>query len=99
MPQEKGKPMPQAKERPIPLIKADTPSLALEKGLHVAKVVEITSESTKGFEDAIRRGVERASRTLKNVQGAWVKEQQVTVRDGNIAAFRVNLKVTFLLEE
>jgi flavin-binding protein dodecin len=73
--------------------------MPLEKGLHVAKVVEITAESTKSFEDAIAMGVDRATKTLKNVQGAWVKGQQVVVRDGKIAVFRVNLKVTFLLME
>jgi hypothetical protein len=71
----------------------------MEKGLHVAKVVEITAESTKSFEDAIAMGVDRASKTLKNVKGAWIKEQQVVVREGKIAVFRVNLKVTFILME
>ncbi len=73
--------------------------LALEKGLHVGKVVEISAASTKSFEDAIALGVARASKTLKNIQGAWVKEQKVIVRDGKIAEFRVDLKVTFVLEE
>jgi hypothetical protein len=73
--------------------------LASGKGLHVAKVVEITAESTKSFEDAVALGVDRASKTLKNVQGAWVKDQKVIVRDGKIAVFRVYLKVTFILVE
>ena len=73
--------------------------LALEKGLHVGKVVEITAASTKSFEDAIALGIARASKTLKNIQGAWVKEQKVIVKDGKIAEFRVDLKVTFVLEE
>ena len=73
--------------------------LALEKGLHVGKVVEISAASTKSFEDAIALGVARASKTLKNIQGAWVKEQKVIVKDGKIAEFRVDLKVTFVLEE
>jgi flavin-binding protein dodecin len=72
--------------------------LALEKGLHVGKIVEITAASTKSFEDAIALGVARASKTLKNVQGAWVKEQKVIVKEGKIAEFRVDLKVTFILE-
>jgi flavin-binding protein dodecin len=73
--------------------------LALEKGLHVGKVVEISAASTKSFEDAIALGVARASKTLKNVQGAWVKEQKVIVKEGKIAEFRVDLKVTFILDE
>ena len=69
------------------------------EGMHVANVIEISAESTKSFEDAIAMGVDRACKTLKNVQGAWVKEQQVVVRDGHVAVFRVHLKVTFILEE
>jgi flavin-binding protein dodecin len=73
--------------------------LKLETGLHVGKVVEITSASPKSFEDAIALGISRASKTLKNVKGAWVKEQKVIVKDGKIVEFRVDLKVTFILEE
>jgi len=72
--------------------------LKLESGLHVGKVVEISAASTKSFEDAIAMGITRASKTLKNVQGAWIKEQKVIVKDGKIAEFRVDLKVTFILE-
>jgi flavin-binding protein dodecin len=72
--------------------------LKLESGLHVGKVVEISAASTKSFEDAIALGVARASKTLKNDQGAWVKEQKVIVKDGKIAEYRVDLKVTFILE-
>jgi dodecin len=67
--------------------------------MSVAKVVEITAESSKSFEDAIRQGVERATDTLKNVRGAWVKEQQVIVRDGAIQGYRVDMKVTFILND
>jgi len=70
----------------------------MESGIHVGKVVEITAASTKSFEDAIAVGIERASKTLKNVQGAWVKEQKVVVKGGKIAQYRVHLMVTFLLE-
>jgi flavin-binding protein dodecin len=73
--------------------------LELETGLHVGKVVEITASSPKSFEDAIALGIARASKTLKKIQGAWVKDQKVIVRDGKIAEFRVDLKVTFVLEE
>ena len=64
----------------------------------VAKVVEISAESPKSFEDAIQEGIERATDTLKNVRGAWVKEQKVRVQNGKIVSYRVNLQVTFVLE-
>lgn len=51
------------------------------------------------FEDALRSGIERANKTLRNVKGAWVKEQQVTVDNGRISVFRVNMLVTFVLED
>jgi flavin-binding protein dodecin len=63
----------------------------------VARVTEIISSSNKSFEDAIQTGIERAVKTLKNVEGAWVKEQKVVVRDGKISEYRVDLKVTFVL--
>lgn len=64
----------------------------------VARVSEITSTSESSFEDAIKKGLERATQTLRNVEGAWVKEQEVLMHDNEIKAFKVNLKVTFLLE-
>ncbi|HRP75041.1 MAG TPA: dodecin family protein [Rhodocyclaceae bacterium] len=64
----------------------------------VAKVIEITAESNKSFEDAIRQGVEKATESVHNVRSAWVKEQQVSVVDGKVAAFRVGLMVTFVLD-
>jgi hypothetical protein len=67
--------------------------------MSVARVTEITSASEKSFDDALERGIERATRTLKNVKGAWVQDQQVTVKDGRIDEYRVNMKVTFVLEE
>lgn len=67
--------------------------------MSVAKVTEITASSKKGFEDAIEKGVKRTSKTLKNVQGAWVNEMSVKVRDGKISDYRVNMKVTFVLED
>lgn len=67
--------------------------------MSIGKVTEITATSTESFEDAMRKGIERASKTLDQVQGAWVKEQKVTVEDGKIATFRVVMKVTFLLKE
>jgi flavin-binding protein dodecin len=65
--------------------------------MSVAKVIELSATSTQSFEDAIQQGVARATKTLKNVQGAWVKEQQVTIENGRISRYRVNLMVTFIL--
>jgi flavin-binding protein dodecin len=66
--------------------------------MSVAKVIELTAESSESFEDAIRQGVTKAGETVRNIKSAWVKEQQVTITDGEIASFRVDLKVTFLIE-
>lgn len=63
----------------------------------VAKTVEISSESATSFDDAIKVGVERANQTLRNVRGAWVKDQQVVVENGQVTKYRVAMKVTFLL--
>lgn len=66
----------------------------------VARVTELSSYSTESFEDAIQKGIERAHKTLRNVRSAWVKEQEVRVDDeGKIAAYQVNMLVTFVLEE
>jgi len=65
--------------------------------MSVARVTEITASSKKSFQDAMEKGVERANKTLKNVRGAWVQEQKVEVEDGKIVAYRVNMKVTFVL--
>jgi flavin-binding protein dodecin len=63
----------------------------------VAKVIELTASSSKSFEDAIEQGIKRASKTLDNVEGAWVQEQKVVVKKGKIVEYRVNMKVTFVL--
>jgi flavin-binding protein dodecin len=65
----------------------------------VAKVTEITAQSTKSFEDALRVGIARAHKTLKNVKSAWIQEQKVKVERGKIIEFRVNMKVTFVLTD
>jgi dodecin len=65
--------------------------------MSVARVTEIISSSRKSFEDAIEKGIARAVKTLKNVEGAWVKEQKVIVKKGKIDEYRVDLKVTFIL--
>ena len=67
--------------------------------MSVAKVIEIFSTSEKGFEDAIQSGVARATKTLRNVRSAWIKEQRVDIRDGNIAEYQVNMMVTFILDD
>ncbi len=67
--------------------------------MSVAKVIELTSTSSNSFEDAIQKGIARADKTLKNVEGAWIKEQKVMVEDGRIAGYRVNMMVTFVLED
>ncbi len=65
----------------------------------VARVTEIISSSTESFEDAINEGVDRATKTLKNVKGAWVQDQKVVIDNGKITEYRVNLQVTFILED
>jgi len=65
----------------------------------VGRVTEITSRSDKSFEDAIRVGIERANKTLRLVKGAWIKEQQVEVENGRIVGYRVNMLVTFVLDD
>jgi dodecin len=65
----------------------------------VARVTEITASSNKSFEDALNIGVSRACETLKNVEGAWVQDQKVIIKDGKIVEYRVNMKVTFILAE
>lgn len=67
--------------------------------MSVARVTEITSSSKKSFEDAINIGIDRANKTLKNVKGAWIQDQKVDIENGKIVGYRVNLKVTFILNE
>jgi dodecin len=64
----------------------------------VARITTITSRSETSFEDAIRSGIGRASQTLRNISGAWVKEQNVEIDDGNITSWQVTLEVTFVLD-
>jgi hypothetical protein len=67
--------------------------------MSVARVTEISSTSAVSFEDALKSGIDRANKTLRNVKGAWVKEQQVDVKDGKISGYRVNMLVTFVLDD
>lgn len=65
----------------------------------VARVTEISATSPQSFDDAVRVGLERATKTLRNVTGAWVKEQRVTIADNKVKEYQVNLQVTFVLDE
>ena len=65
----------------------------------VARVTEIISGSKKSFNDAIEQGIARANKTLKNVTGAWIQDQKLVIEKGKIVEYRVNMKVTFVLEK
>ncbi|NLF04729.1 MAG: dodecin domain-containing protein [Actinomycetales bacterium] len=65
----------------------------------IARITTISARSTSSFDDAVRLGVERASTTLRNVTGAWVKDQTVEVSDGVISAYQVVLEITFVLDD
>ena len=65
----------------------------------VARVSEISSTSTKSFEEAIQTGIARATKTLRNVRSAWIKEQRVDIKDDRIAEYQVNMMVTFVLDD
>ncbi len=67
--------------------------------MSVATVTELSATSPDGFEAAINEGVARANKTLRNVEGAWVKDMNVLIEDGNITGYKVNLEITFVLEE
>ena len=67
--------------------------------MSVAKVSEISATSTKGFQDAIEQGIARATKTIRNVRSAWVKEQHVWVREGSITEYQVNIMVTFVIDD
>lgn len=66
--------------------------------MSVAKIIEISAESPQSFEDAVVNGITRASQTIHGITSAWVKEQQVVVNNGKVSLYRVDLKVTFILE-
>ena len=67
--------------------------------MSIAKTSEISASSEKSFEDAVRRGIKRFAKTIKNIEGAWIKEQKVVVKDGEISEYRVTMKVSFLLKD
>lgn len=67
--------------------------------MSVAKNIEITSTSAVSFDDAIRKGIERAAKTIDNIRGAWVKEQKIQISDGKVSEYCVMLILTFVLSE
>lgn len=67
--------------------------------MSVARITEISASSKKSFEHAVQKGVKRASKTLRNVTAAWVQDQQVTCKDGEVTSYQVKLKVTFILDD
>ena len=67
--------------------------------MSVAKVSEISATSPKSFEDAIEQGLTRAAKTLRNIRGAWIKEQHVRCTDGRVTEYQVNMMVTFVLDD
>ena len=67
--------------------------------MSVARVTEISATSPNSFDDAAKQGIERASKTLRGMKSAWVKDQNVMIDDGKITEFKVNLAVTFVLDE
>lgn len=67
--------------------------------MSIARTTEITSSSEKSFEDAIKQGIKRYAKTIENVEGAWIKEQKVVVKNGDISEYRVTMKVSFILKD
>ena len=67
--------------------------------MSIARTTEITASSAKSFEDAIKKGISRYAETIDNVEGAWVKEQKVIVKKGEIKEYRVTMKVSFVLKD
>jgi flavin-binding protein dodecin len=67
--------------------------------MSVARVIEISATSTKSFEDAMQQGIIRATKTLRNVSGAWIKEQRVDIENNQVTRYQVNMLVTFVLDD
>ena len=67
--------------------------------MSVAKVTEISAKSSTSFDDAIAKGIERTNKTLDRIQGAWINEMKVDVQDAKVTAYRVNMKVSFILKD
>lgn len=67
--------------------------------MSVAKVSEISSTSSKSFEDAVEQGIARASKTIRNIKSAWIKEQYIRVANGKASEYQVNMMVTFVIDD
>ena len=67
--------------------------------MSIARVTEISATSPDSFDDAVKTGIERASKTLRNVTSAWIKDSNVEVRDGTVSEYRVNMQVTFIIDD
>jgi len=67
--------------------------------MSIARVTELSAVSEQGFEDAINQAVSRATKTLRGVEGCWVKDMNVMIEDGNITGYKVNVEITFQLED
>ncbi len=67
--------------------------------MSVARITEISATSSKSFEDAVQQGIQRATATLRNIRSAWIKEQEVQVENNRITAYKVTMKITFVLED
>lgn len=66
--------------------------------MSIARTTEITASSTKSFDDALSAGIKRAAKTLQNITGAWIKDQEVVIQDGKITQYKVRMMVTFILK-
>jgi len=78
---------------------ADKGNNLKENALSVARVTEISATNPNSFDEAVLEGVNRATSTLRNVEGAWVKDQNILIENGNIVGYQVNLAITFILED
>ena len=67
--------------------------------MSIARIVEISSTSDKSFEDAVQQGIQRATATLRNIRSAWIKEHEVQVENNRITAYKVVMKITFVLDD
>lgn len=67
--------------------------------MSIAKIIEISAASEKSFEDAVQKGIKKAGKTVKGIKGAWIKEQKVAIKNGNITEYRVMMKVSFVLDD
>lgn len=67
--------------------------------MSVAKITEITASSPNSFDDAMKDGIKRASKTIRNIEGAWIKDQKVIIKNGEVIEYRVNLKLSFVLDD